>query len=77
MERLSITVDPKTKFSTSHTDGEAFIIENEALEYKKYFSNGNEVDWDAFTRNRPEDILEFEEVNKLKDKINQGLDEKV
>ena len=41
-------------------DGETIIIENDMIEYKKYFKAGKEVDWAEFKKNRPQDRLDFE-----------------
>jgi hypothetical protein len=47
-------------------NGESIIIENDEIEYKKYFLAGKEVDWDTFKKNRPEDRLNLEKLEKLK-----------
>jgi len=52
--------------------GETIIIENDQIEYKKYFSYDHankkpiEVDWDEYKKNRPEDRLDFEQLEILK-----------
>jgi hypothetical protein len=46
-------------------DGETIIIENDSIEYKKYFLAAVEVDWDQYKKNRPEDRLDVKELQKL------------
>ena len=52
-------------------DGETIIIVNDSVEYKKYFLEGVEVDWDKYKKNRPEDRLDIKELEKLQAVGNQ------
>lgn len=46
-------------------DGETIIIENDQIEYKKYFVAGKSVDWDQYKKNRPEDRLDMAKLENL------------
>ena len=46
-------------------DGETIIIENDQIEYKKYYQAGKEVDWDEYKKNRPQDRLDMEALGSL------------
>jgi hypothetical protein len=52
-------------------DGETIIIENDQIEYKKYFSYDHstnkpiEVDWDEYKKNRPQDRLDMEKLDEV------------
>lgn len=52
-------------------DGETIIVENDNIEYKKYFSYDEkkkapiEVDWDEYKRNRPQDRLDLSKLEEI------------
>lgn len=46
-------------------DGESIIIENDMIEYKKYFVKGKEVDWNEYKKNRPQDRLNFDKLEEV------------
>ena len=52
-------------------DGETIIIENDEIEYKKYFVAGKAVDWDEYKKNRPQDRLDMSNLVGLQKIGNQ------
>jgi hypothetical protein len=47
-------------------EGETIIIENDNIEYKNYFKDGTKVEWDVYMQIRPEDRLNFVELEQLR-----------
>ena len=47
-------------------DGESIIIENDMIEYKKYFVAGKAVDWNEYKKIRPADRINFDKLEVIR-----------
>ena len=56
----------KLKDDIWETDGEVIVIDNNLNEFKEYFVLGKKVDWSEYKKNRPEDRLDMDQLEKIK-----------
>ena len=63
----SLSMDPTKLIKGFYeVDGESIIIENDMVEYKKYFVAGKAVDWIEYKKIRPEDRINYDKLDEIK-----------